>query len=551
MALKIYEKFAPRANVGDTNYPNGSIKNESAPGANDGTPLDADWGNDYAGFDAALFAEAGITPSGDPDTVLSSQRLDALKLLDINNLSLPYVFDTVADMVASSIVFPVNKKITTKGGSAIGDGSGNDYVVKAAQPLTFGDKTLANGSIAVLQKSFMFNSLQLNPSGTPTVEFDTATNASWCTAGTNAFPNKLGVNNTAPVIGGFPNDTAYVTGGANEAGIVSGYDNVNNALAGTIASQHSILYTGADHSSIFGGSLLAIHGGSFYSNINGGTQCTIEGDFTSYSKIENSINCNLKKGTTVEDSGFRASISTSVDCDSYARNSFMVGSISSTLNKNAKYSFAHVADSVIDTSNSLHVGSNLTTSSGSRILVVGDDILASGSSNAVAIGSGHTLNHTHTIALGKNCTPPFSGTSTFSSRQRSSEKGANQSLHFNCNNETTDAVTAVRLSTSGSTGFPRQPENSIVDGRFYISGVDVATGDVYSSEISFTTKRVGAGTPVISHQSSTVKATELTPAVAPVIAVTSSGIYRVQLAGEVGKTIAWDAAFYGHQTVYA
>ena len=79
MALKIFEKFSPRANPADTDYPYGSIKNESVPGAKDGTPLDASWGNDMLGFTDALLAEAGITPSGNPDTAIASQRLDAMK----------------------------------------------------------------------------------------------------------------------------------------------------------------------------------------------------------------------------------------------------------------------------------------------------------------------------------------------------------------------------------------------------------------------------------------------------------------------------------------
>lgn len=78
MAIKIYEKYAPRANPGDGNYPNGSIKNESVPGANDGTPLDKDWGNDMVGFGDALLNAGGVTPSGLPDTVLASDRLTAL-----------------------------------------------------------------------------------------------------------------------------------------------------------------------------------------------------------------------------------------------------------------------------------------------------------------------------------------------------------------------------------------------------------------------------------------------------------------------------------------
>jgi hypothetical protein len=78
MAIKIFEKYGPRANPADADYPYGSIKNESVPGANDGTPLEAAWANDYAGADAALFAEAGIVPNGRPDTVVDSQRLDAM-----------------------------------------------------------------------------------------------------------------------------------------------------------------------------------------------------------------------------------------------------------------------------------------------------------------------------------------------------------------------------------------------------------------------------------------------------------------------------------------
>lgn len=81
--LKIFNKFSPRANPADSNYPNGSIKNETVPGAKDGTPLDADWGNDTLGGDEALLAEVSIVPSGISDTVLVSDRLNALKKLII------------------------------------------------------------------------------------------------------------------------------------------------------------------------------------------------------------------------------------------------------------------------------------------------------------------------------------------------------------------------------------------------------------------------------------------------------------------------------------
>ena len=78
MAIKIFERYGPRADAASANYPQGSIKNESVPSADDGTPLDNAWANDYEGFTAALLARAAIVPSGTPDTAIASQRLDAL-----------------------------------------------------------------------------------------------------------------------------------------------------------------------------------------------------------------------------------------------------------------------------------------------------------------------------------------------------------------------------------------------------------------------------------------------------------------------------------------
>lgn len=92
MTIKIYEQFAPFANPADGDYPYGSIKNDSIPGAEDGTPLDAVWANDYAGFDAALLAEAGIVPSGVADKLGASQRVDAIKKLGVVNAD--YQFTT-------------------------------------------------------------------------------------------------------------------------------------------------------------------------------------------------------------------------------------------------------------------------------------------------------------------------------------------------------------------------------------------------------------------------------------------------------------------------
>ena len=79
--LKIYQRYAPAAVAPTTDYPLGSIKNDSVPGSDDGTPLEKDWGNNVEGFHQALMAEASLTASGSPDTAQVSQLLEAVKIV--------------------------------------------------------------------------------------------------------------------------------------------------------------------------------------------------------------------------------------------------------------------------------------------------------------------------------------------------------------------------------------------------------------------------------------------------------------------------------------
>lgn len=62
----------------DANYPYGSARNDAAPGDLTGTPRIAAEINDIMGFQQALLNAAFIVPSGNPDTVLVSQYLEAL-----------------------------------------------------------------------------------------------------------------------------------------------------------------------------------------------------------------------------------------------------------------------------------------------------------------------------------------------------------------------------------------------------------------------------------------------------------------------------------------
>lgn len=98
MAIKPYEKYTPAANPPDASYPQGSFKNDSIPGDLSGSPLEKDWPNDFFGYFQKLLDYAGITPSGNPDTILASDYFDAL-IKRINAQSPYYVDSGVANAI--------------------------------------------------------------------------------------------------------------------------------------------------------------------------------------------------------------------------------------------------------------------------------------------------------------------------------------------------------------------------------------------------------------------------------------------------------------------
>lgn len=81
MALKLNERYPGRFNSPTTQYPQGSFKNRTAPGAKDGSYLEQDWANDALAFLSSLLSGASITPNGNVDTVGASQYYTALQSL--------------------------------------------------------------------------------------------------------------------------------------------------------------------------------------------------------------------------------------------------------------------------------------------------------------------------------------------------------------------------------------------------------------------------------------------------------------------------------------
>lgn len=78
MAINPSSEFPGRIIAPDANYTYGSSKNETSPGAGDGTPYVIARANDIFGFQQALLKLAAIVPSGNAETQLVSQYLQAI-----------------------------------------------------------------------------------------------------------------------------------------------------------------------------------------------------------------------------------------------------------------------------------------------------------------------------------------------------------------------------------------------------------------------------------------------------------------------------------------
>lgn len=78
MAINLTLKYPGRITAPTLAYPYGSSKNETTPGAGDGTPYEIARADDIFGFQQALLRSASITPSNNSETALLSEYLQAI-----------------------------------------------------------------------------------------------------------------------------------------------------------------------------------------------------------------------------------------------------------------------------------------------------------------------------------------------------------------------------------------------------------------------------------------------------------------------------------------
>ena len=82
MAISPRTRYPGQIDITDpAGYPEGAAQNVTVSGDGTGTPLEKDLTNDVLGFQQALLAAAGLTPSGTPEKVGASQYLDAVRAI--------------------------------------------------------------------------------------------------------------------------------------------------------------------------------------------------------------------------------------------------------------------------------------------------------------------------------------------------------------------------------------------------------------------------------------------------------------------------------------
>jgi hypothetical protein len=79
MALNPKDTYGGQVRISDPAYPYGKARNKTTVGDTNGTPLEQQWVNDLWGWQQALLAAGGLTPSGTPDKVGASQYLLAIQ----------------------------------------------------------------------------------------------------------------------------------------------------------------------------------------------------------------------------------------------------------------------------------------------------------------------------------------------------------------------------------------------------------------------------------------------------------------------------------------
>lgn len=153
MAIKLIDEYPGRVASPSAEYPDGAFRNQSAPGAEDGSYPDQAWTNDLWGFTRAILELMGVEPNGTPDAANASQILDALEGRILYYMGFdPYVS------------FESGLNITTRQQTVIDRSDGKVYWWGGSLPHTTGSTIAGDGDwievrAAVTDKDVQFESV--------------------------------------------------------------------------------------------------------------------------------------------------------------------------------------------------------------------------------------------------------------------------------------------------------------------------------------------------------------------------------------------------------
>lgn len=151
MALKRDVRYPARYSAASSGQPQGAFKNRSAPGASDGSYLEADWLNDWSAFFSSLLIGAGTTINGNVDAVGACQTYDALlgliatpKTFSLNDfvripnkpggLILQWGVSTTSSGGLVTITYPTIFPTRTAAFVATGNGGNNTLIANIGSP---------------------------------------------------------------------------------------------------------------------------------------------------------------------------------------------------------------------------------------------------------------------------------------------------------------------------------------------------------------------------------------------------------------------------------
>jgi hypothetical protein len=193
MAINLATRYPGRTNPADTNYPQGSFKNRSAPGVLDGSYLEKDWANDIHAFFQQVLAEAEITPNGAVDNATNSQYYEAirtnLELLGVPTAPTAAPGTNTTQLATMAALQAATSGLTTPDATETVKGKVEKATVAEAQAFTaekYLDAALLNSALQGANQSLATNGYQKLPGGLiiqwgtlPTTSDDGTANITW------------------------------------------------------------------------------------------------------------------------------------------------------------------------------------------------------------------------------------------------------------------------------------------------------------------------------------------------------------------------------------